>query len=211
MERNPDAGHNHLKTLRFVADCPLCEAEKAVRNRAIEHLSEALHLLEGLRKPGDKPTIRLNLAPIGVTGDDVARCHSIDLSAKQAEALADAIDSMNAHDDTLRAAFQQAQPVIEALIEVDEASVARRGAELIAWMEGQTGEAIDSGEWTADALISTDPELAAEIVDTFLELDPREITKTVLDHRQVDMPRAIEALDDWFGEIADPYADEDDD
>jgi hypothetical protein len=211
MERNMDAGHSHLKTPHFVTDCPLCEAEKAVRNRAIENLSEALHLLEGLRKPGDKPTIRLNLAPIGVTGDDVDRCHSIDLSAKQAEALADAIDSMNAHDDTVRAAFQQAQPVIEALIEVDEASVARRGAELMAWMEGQTGEAIDSGEWTADAFISTDPELAAEIVETFLALDPREVTKDVLDNPRADNLTVNRALDDVFGEIADPYADEDDD
>jgi hypothetical protein len=196
MERNPDAGHNHLRTPHFVTDCPLCEAEKTVRNLAIEHLSEALHLLEGLRKPGDKPTIRLNLAPIGVTGDDVDRCHSTDLSAKQAEALADAIDT--ASGITLENAA-----VRDAL--------AKGKARLESWMAGQVSESIDSGEWTADALISADPELAAEIVDTFLELDPREITKTVLDHRQVDMPRAIEALDDWFGEIADPYADEDDD
>jgi hypothetical protein len=180
MERNMDAGHNHLKTLRFVTDCPLCEAEKSVRNQAIEHLSEALHLLEGLRKPGDKPTIRLNLAPIGVSGDD----------------LADAIDT--ASGITLENAA-----VRDAL--------AKGKARLESWMAGQVSESIDSGEWTADALISADPELAAEIVDTFLELDPREITKTVLDHRQVDMPRAIEALDDWFGEIVDPYADEDDD
>jgi hypothetical protein len=152
--------------------------------------------LEGLRKPGDKPTIRLNLAPIGVSGDDVARCHSIDLSTKQAEALADAIDT--ASGITLENAA-----VRDAL--------AKGKARLESWMAGQVSESIDSGEWTADALISADPELAAEIVDTFLELDPREITKTVLDHRQVDMPRAIEALDDWFGEIADPYADEDDD
>jgi hypothetical protein len=196
MERNMDAGHNHLKTLRFVTDCPLCEAEKSVRNQAIEHLSEALHLLEGLRKPGDKPTIRLNLAPIGLSGDDVDRCHSIDLTAKQAESLSEVIDT--ASGITLEDAA-----VRDAL--------AKGKARLESWMAGQVSESIESGEWTADALISTDPELAAEIVDTFLELDPREITKTVLDHRQVDMPRAIAALDDWFGEIADPYADEDDD
>jgi hypothetical protein len=71
-------------------------------------------------------------------------------------------------------------------------------------------EQILSGDWTAARFATTHWDLAEQIQDVFLNLDPRAITKTVLDHRQVDMPRAIEALDDWFGEIADPYADEDD-
>jgi hypothetical protein len=56
------------------------------------------------------------------------------------------------------------------------------------------------------------PDLAADIVEIFTygPDEIRAITATVLDHRQIDMPRAIEALDDVFGEIADPYADEDD-
>jgi hypothetical protein len=77
-------------------------------------------------------------------------------------------------------------------------------------MQQPAFEAIASGEWSAAAVAQCNPDLYADIVDVFMLLDPREITKTVLDHRQVDMPRAIEALDDWFGEIADPYADEDD-
>lgn len=91
-----DSGHTHGPTPHFVSGCPLCDAAKAARNQAIEHLAEAIHLLAGLRADDDRPTIRLNLAPIGVTGDDAQRCHSIDLTAKLAEALADAIDSMNA-------------------------------------------------------------------------------------------------------------------
>lgn len=71
-------------------------------------------------------------------------------------------------------------------------------------------EQIPSGEWTAEALVTTDPELAAEILDLFLNLDPREINRKVLDHREVDLLTAARALDDLFGEIVDPYADEDD-
>lgn len=91
------AGHTHGPTPHFVPGCPLCDAAKAARNQAIEHLAEALHLLANLRGPEDRPTLRLNLGPIGVTGDDAQRCHSIDLTAKLAEGLADAIDSMNAY------------------------------------------------------------------------------------------------------------------
>jgi hypothetical protein len=200
MERNMDAGHSHLKTPHFVTDCPLCEAEKAVRNRAIEHLSEALHLLEGLRKPGDKPTIRLNLAPIGVTGDDVARCHSIDLTAKQAEDLADAIDSKNAY-------VGSESPIDGALRNladgIKEAVVARPG--------GFVGEVIDSGEWSAAAVAQRTPEVAAVITDTFTSLDLVEITREILNEPQVNKLAVTQALDRWFGEIADPYADEDDD
>jgi hypothetical protein len=64
-------------------------------------------------------------------------------------------------------------------------------------------------DYSIEAIVRNFPEMVDEIIQVFTDLDPREITRTVLDHRQVDMPRAIEALDDWFGEIADPYADED--
>lgn len=77
-------------------------------------------------------------------------------------------------------------------------------------MEEITPERIDDNEWTAAAVCFREPMLYADVTDVFLFLDPREITKTVLDHRQVAMPRVIEALDEFFGEIADPYADEDD-
>ncbi|GAA3590635.1 hypothetical protein [Streptomyces osmaniensis] len=197
-----DAGHTHGPTPHFVSDCPLCEAAKGARNQAIEHLSEALYLLAGLRNHDDQPTVRLNLGPIGVTGDDAQRCHSIDLPAKLAEGLADAIDSMTAY------AMQD--------IPVDRDSLARKGAELAAWMEGQTGEAIATGEWSAAAVAQNDPDTWDAVNDAFFELDLRNITKQVLNDTDLDNLTVNRALDDWFGDIPDPeladlYGDEDGD
>lgn len=53
--------------------------------------------------------------------------------------------------------------------------------------------------------------LAAQMTDVFQHINPRDTLATVLDRREVDMPDAIQALDDVFGDIPDPYADEDDD
>ncbi|MEU7338687.1 hypothetical protein [Streptomyces sp. NPDC007074] len=167
MERNQDAGHTHGKTPYFVTGCPLCDAEKATRNQAIEHLSEALHLLQDLSADGSKPRVRLNLGPVGVTGDDISLCRSFDVTAKTVEKLADAISAMNAHT--------MAQPPALPLPE------------------------------------QVDAETIAEITGVFNNIDAREMTKAVLDHRQVDMVYAIEVLDDVFGDIVDPYAAEDDD
>lgn len=64
-------------------------------------------------------------------------------------------------------------------------------------------------DWSATSFTLEHPALVADIEDLYAELDPREMTRTVLDDRQVDMPRVIEALDDVYGDIYDPYADED--
>ncbi|MFD9004419.1 hypothetical protein ACFV0T_26260 [Streptomyces sp. NPDC059582] len=91
-------GHSHGPTGgRLVSDCPLCRPLIDARNRAILHLTEALHLLNGTQDVDSQPTIRLNLAPIGLTGDETGLCHSIDITSKLAESLSDAIDSMNAY------------------------------------------------------------------------------------------------------------------
>ncbi|MGW0948529.1 hypothetical protein ACWD4O_39065 [Streptomyces sp. NPDC002623] len=66
------------------------------------------------------------------------------------------------------------------------------------------------GDFSAAAVAQCNPALYADVTDVFLLLDPREITRTVLDHRQVDFHTVVRALDEAFGEIADPYADEDD-
>ena len=91
------AGHSHDSTPYLVNGCPVCDTAREARNRAIEHLTDALYLFNGLRPEGEQPTIRLNLGPMNVTGDDFGRCHSFDLTAKQAESLADAIDSVSAY------------------------------------------------------------------------------------------------------------------
>ena len=105
-----DAGHTHGPTGHLVNGCPLCEAAKAARNRAIEHLTEALYLFNGLRPEGEQPTIRLNLAPINLTGDDTGLCHSFDLSANQLEHLADRIDTDCAYTMFDRAGLAMASP-----------------------------------------------------------------------------------------------------
>ncbi|MFJ7023281.1 hypothetical protein ACIQUW_33460 [Streptomyces sp. NPDC101117] len=96
-----DAGHTHGPTHLFVTGCPLCDAAKAVRDRALAHLGEALLLLSKIQPvdPSEdpRPTIRLNLAPIGLTGDDHGNCYGADLTAKQAEELADAVDLLSAY------------------------------------------------------------------------------------------------------------------
>ncbi len=73
-------------------------------------------------------------------------------------------------------------------------------------------EQILSGDWTAARFATTHWDLADQIQDVFLNLDPRAITRDVLDHTEGSKPKLamVLLLDDWFGQIADPYADEDD-
>lgn len=67
--------------------------------------------------------------------------------------------------------------------------------------------------WSIQAITRNFPEMVADIEDLFDSLDYQALFNTVLDHRQVDFPVAIRALDDVLGEIpaAAPYADEDGD
>jgi hypothetical protein len=66
-------------------------------------------------------------------------------------------------------------------------------------------------DWSASAVTLEHPVLVADIEDHFAEVDYRVLFNSVLDHRQVDFPVALQALDDILGDIADPYASEDDD
>jgi hypothetical protein len=116
-----DAGHTHGPTPYFVTDCPLCDAAKEARNQAIAHLAEALYLFNGLGPDGELPTLRLNVSPIGITGDDTRHCHSFDITAKQAEHLADGIESDHAYAGSRSmpsdaADFAREHPYIAGLI-----------------------------------------------------------------------------------------------
>lgn len=201
---NYDAGHSHGRTLGFVSGCPLCDAAKEARNQAIEHLHEALFLLSKVNPSGDLPTVRLNLGPIGITGDDVQRCHSVDLTAKQAEALSDAVDSMNAYAGTESPIDQDLRDLaagIEAAVPVDEDRLAR----FKGWLQGLSGEAIESGEWSAAAVAQNDPDVWDAVNDVFFDLDLSAITKDVLDNTaEADRLAKAQELDDWFGDIPDP-------
>jgi hypothetical protein len=77
-------------------------------------------------------------------------------------------------------------------------------------MEQPELEQIPSGEWSATAVATQNFDLYADIEDLFDDLDYQALFNTVLDHRQVDLPAAIRALDDVLGEIPVPHADEDD-
>jgi hypothetical protein len=170
---NHDAGHTHGPTPGFVSGCPLCDAAKEARNQAIEHLHEALFLLSKVNPSGELPTVRLNLGPIGITGDDIQRCHSVDLTAKQAEALSDAVDSMNAYAGTESPIDQDLRDLaagIEAAVPVDEDRLTR----FKGWLQGLSGEAIESGEWSAAAVAQNDPDLYADVTDLFDGIDPQD-------------------------------------
>ncbi|MFC9497616.1 hypothetical protein [Streptomyces sp. NPDC056982] len=52
--------------------------------------------------------------------------------------------------------------------------------------------------------------LAAQMAEVFDDIDPRTMQATVLDHRAVDAPDAIRVIDEVFGDLSDPLADEDD-
>ncbi|MFJ7297515.1 hypothetical protein [Streptomyces collinus] len=142
--------------------------------RAIVRLSEALLLLATVRDQGDTTSVPIHIGPAD-SG------HTVHVTSKTAEAIADAVDSMNAYlgsesveDDKLSAAFQQAQPVIDELIRADEESVASRHAELMARLDGQSRESITSGEWSAAAVAQCNPDLYADITDLFLVIDPQD-------------------------------------
>jgi hypothetical protein len=190
---NHDAGHTHGPTLGFVTDCPLCDVAKEARNQAIAHLAEALMLLAATARFDGQPTIRINLGPIGITGDDVQHCHSIDLPAKLVEALADAVDSMTSYLGS------------ESPVDVDEDRMAQSTARFTGWLQGQAGEVIESGEWSADAVAQNDPDVWDAVNDLFFDLDLRAITKDVMDATdEADRLAKTQVLDDWFGDIPDP-------
>ncbi|MFI8792670.1 hypothetical protein [Streptomyces sp. NPDC055105] len=70
-------------------------------------------------------------------------------------------------------------------------------------------EDIAGDEWTATAVADREPDLYLDVVEISLLLDPRTVQASVLDHRQTEFLRVIEAIDDVFGDLSDPLADED--
>jgi hypothetical protein len=145
--------------------------------RAIAHLSEALLLLACVRDQGDTTSVPIRIGPAD-TG------HTIHVTAKTAEAIADAVDSINAYmasetveDDKLGAALRQAEAVIAP------------------------------GEWSAVA--QNYPDLYADVTDVFMLLDPIEITDTVIRDREASLADVSQTLDELFGDVPYPYDDED--
>lgn len=179
-------------------------------DRAIAHLFEALMLLACVRDQGDTSSVPIHIGPAD-TG------HTVHVTAKTAEAIADAVDSMNASlnsedpdysaiDELLR---QTADAVTDA-IPVDPERMARSTARFTGWLESQAGEAIESGEFSAAAVAQYNPDLYADVTDLFDGLDLVDITRQVLDEPVASKLTVTLALDSLLGEIGDTYLDEDD-
>lgn len=146
------AGHSHKPTDHLVSGCPVCDAQMEARNRAIEHLSEALHLFNGLRPKGDQPTVRVSLSPISLTGDDAGLCHSFDLTAKQVEYLADQTDTGCAY--TLFDCAGLATPSPAAVFATEHPAVAGLIADTFDEIFAET----DPKVFLDDVLTAADPE-----------------------------------------------------
>ena len=160
-----DAGHTHGPTAHLVSDCPLCEAAKEARNRAIAHLTESLYLFNGLRPEGEQPTIRLNLAPIGITGDDTDLCHSFDLTPNQLEHLADRIDTDCAYTMFDRAGLATASPA---------AVFAAEHPDVAGWISDAFDEIFaetDPQSFLNDVFTAPDPERAGLAYEDLLGRD----------------------------------------
>lgn len=70
-------------------------------------------------------------------------------------------------------------------------------------------EQIPSGEWSAAAVAQHSTDIYAQVTDVFLLLDPIEITDKVIRDREADLVDVARVLDEAFGDIPYPYAEED--
>ncbi|MEV8248098.1 hypothetical protein AB0R01_30645 [Streptomyces rochei] len=147
--------------------------------KAIAHLAEALYLLSSVRDQGDTTDVPIHIGP-------ATAGHTIHVTARTAEALSDAVDSMNAYlaseevqDDKLRAAARQAGILPGA------------------------HESIGAGEWSAAAVAQNDWELYADVTDLFDSIDPISLLDDVL---KSDLPEEAAAAyeqmtGEWDGEL----------
>jgi hypothetical protein len=147
--------------------------------RAIAHLSEALLLLSCVRDQGDTTDVPIHIGPA-----DTGR--TVHVTAKTAEAIADAVDSMNAY-------------LGSETVEDDKLGNALRQAEA----------ATVPGEWSAAAVAQKHPDLYADVTDVFMLLDPIEITDTVIRDREASLADVSQTLDELYGDVPYPYDDED--
>ncbi|WP_316779600.1 hypothetical protein [Streptomyces sasae] len=187
--------HSHGLSGRLVPGCAACDMEREARNRAIARLKDALFTL-ALLNQDDKRTSRINLGPVGVCGADVEHCHSIDLTTRQVDALADAVDSMNAYAGSRPTTDDQA--VINRMLAAADARVA-------SW----AGEEIPSGEWSAAAVAQNDSELFAQVTGVFADMDLQQVREGALHEPRTDPAAVARAVDDVCGTTTDPSADSD--
>ncbi|MFF9003636.1 hypothetical protein ACF1GW_38725 [Streptomyces achromogenes] len=164
--------------------------------RAIAHLAEAIYLLTTVRDQDDQPTVPVTIGE-----------NQILISPKTAEAVADAIDTMNsgldstiAQDEELAAAIRGA----EAVIDIDIDSLNRRKDELFSWLEARDREVIPSGEWSAAAVAQHSTDIYAQVTDVFMLVDPMSYLDDVLAARDPEAAAAAYeqmVTGEWDGEV----------
>lgn len=71
-------------------------------------------------------------------------------------------------------------------------------------------ETIPSGIYSAAAVAQNDPHLYADITDVLDNVDLVDLTKDALDEPIAGKLAITLVLDEWFGDVSDSYADEDD-
>lgn len=180
----------------------MADSQKAIRD-----LMQALWLFAADRDQGEQPAVPIHIGPVGSE-------HTVYVTAATAQALADLVDGARvdtagdgedadedaAFDSLIRDRLQG----IEDIVPIDEDRMARSTACFTAFLEGQSGEAIETGEWSAATVAHNHRQLYVDVQDLFDHLDYQAVFNTVLDHRQVDLPVAIRALDDVLGDIPAP-------
>ncbi|MGW4270848.1 hypothetical protein ACWEGQ_00420 [Streptomyces seoulensis] len=76
-------------------------------------------------------------------------------------------------------------------------------------MQQPAFEAIPSGIYSPAAVAQNDPELYADVTDVLDNVDLVDLTKDALDEPIAGKLAVTLVLDEWFGEVSDSYADED--
>ncbi|WP_228981459.1 hypothetical protein [Streptomyces sp. DH12] len=159
---------------------------------ALELIARLLRLENHDAEPGARLSLR---TPDGqFVGEVVLPTAAVRALTETVESLADYRDDLATGQrfDELFAELTAAQPT-PAAPRTDPASGPGRGAD-------PSGGAV---------FAATHPQLAADLADAYAALDPRTITKDVLDDPHTAPIQVIAALDDIYGDVFDPYADED--
>lgn len=185
------------------------------RNQQLDLLKAIAAALEACNEagqPGEPLVGGIHLLPIDrhgnpdidLHGDDFPHFHPVDLTES---GLVEALKLLGADTElTLRtdAEISRVMQGLEDAVQVDPERLENSKARLMTWMDAY-GEG-----FSADDFRTQHQDLADQLTDVFNEIDARALQTAVLDHRTVAMPVALEAIDDVLGDIADPYADEDD-
>jgi hypothetical protein len=178
----------------------------------LKALAAALEACNQAGEPGEPVVGGINVVPIDRHGNPDVNLHGYDFPDYRpvdltASGLVEALKLLGGDSElTLRGDrnISRIMQGLEDAVQVDPESLENGKARLMTWMDAY-GEGL-----SADDFRTQHEDLADQLTAVFNEIDARALQTAVLDHREVAMPVALEAIDDVLGDIADPYADEDD-